>query len=81
MTLVRLAIVASFLVAIGLAFLQPGHQGGALSRLEGQLLDLRFLVRGAVEPPQDIVILAIDDLALAQTQAFPPAAQRDCAGD
>ena len=71
MTSVRLALIASFCVAVGLALFQPGQQGRALSRLEGQLLDVRFLVRGAVEPPQDIVILAIDDFALEQAQAFP----------
>ncbi|MEP6067274.1 MAG: CHASE2 domain-containing protein [Paracoccaceae bacterium] len=71
MTRVRLAIVASFCFATCLAFLQIGNQGGALSRLEGQLLDLRFALRGEIAAPQDIVILAIDDAALEKAQAFP----------
>lgn len=71
MTPVRLAIIASFCFAICLAFLQLGNQGGALSRLEGQLLDIRFWVRGEIAPPHDIAILAIDDVALDQAQAFP----------
>lgn len=64
-------MIASFFFAMCLSFFQLGDQGGALSRLEGQLLDLRFSFRGELDPPEDITILAIDNLALEQAQAFP----------
>lgn len=71
MSPIRLALIASICLAICLAFLQTGQQGGALSRLEGQFLDLRFALRGEIDPPEDILILAIDDVALEKAQAFP----------
>jgi adenylate cyclase len=70
-TSVRLAIAGSVCFAIVLSLLQLGDQGNALSRFEGQLLDIRFALRGELPPPDDIAILAIDDLSLDQAQAFP----------
>ncbi|WP_162798440.1 CHASE2 domain-containing protein [Sulfitobacter sp. SK012] len=71
MTPIRRAIVASFYFAIVFAWLQPGNQGGALSRFEGRLLDIRFTLRGERPSPADVIILAIDDAAFEKAQTFP----------
>ncbi|MCG8406894.1 MAG: CHASE2 domain-containing protein, partial [Phycisphaerales bacterium] len=53
------------LLACAVSFWYPGDRGGQLAGIEGQLLNLRYELRGPREPPGEIVIIAIDDAALA----------------
>lgn len=61
------------LLACAVSFWYPGERGGQLSGIEGQLLNLRYELRGPRQPPNEIVIIAIDDAALAdQSDATLP---------
>ncbi|MEP3277147.1 MAG: adenylate/guanylate cyclase domain-containing protein [Stappiaceae bacterium] len=61
------------LLACAISFWYPGSRGGQLSGIEGQLLNLRYELRGPRIPPEEIVIIAIDDAALAnQSGAILP---------
>ena len=55
----------------GLALLH--WQGGSslLDRLEAPLIDLRFLLQGPHQAPDEITILAIDDRTVQQVGAYP----------
>lgn len=58
--------------AIVLAVWQPGDRPQLGAALEGNLLDLRFRMRGALPPPGTVAIVAFDDRAVNELHAFPP---------
>lgn len=57
-------------VAIGVW--HPGEKRALTAVIEGRLLDLRHVVRGPIEPPDDYAIVAVDDKTLARLKQFPP---------
>lgn len=65
--------IAVLLGALALAIWHPGERGRVGPALEGRLLDLRFAARGPLPPPDTVAIVAFDDRALAEIDAFPPA--------
>jgi len=69
----RVPSIAVLVGALGLAAWHPGARGHVGTGLEGRLLDLRFAVRGPLPPPDTVAIVAFDDRALAEIDAFPPA--------
>lgn len=44
----------------------------ATAKVEGALLDLRFQLRGARPPPENVVIVAVDERAVAEIGAYAP---------
>ena len=69
------AVVLAVLAAAGWgAWLGERHRGGAaspLDRLEAVTLDWRQTLAGPRPPPDDVVIVAIDDAAIAELGGFP----------
>lgn len=65
-----LGIVAAMLGGLFVALL---HLTGndALQRIEGATLDWRFLLRGAIEAPPEVAIIAIDDASLSRSGRWP----------
>lgn len=70
-----LAIAALALVAaLWAGLLGSAHLAGAgspLDRVEAQLADMRLLIAGRREPPQSVVIVAIDDRTVAAERGYP----------
>lgn len=58
--------------ALVIGIWHPGSTRGFWGGVEGRLLDVRFLLRGPVEAPPQIAILAVDDRDLELLGAFPP---------
>ncbi len=50
---------------------RPTAEGNALAGLEDASMDWRFRLRGAIGPPPDVAVLALDDRTLAATGRFP----------
>jgi CHASE2 domain-containing sensor protein len=48
-----------------------GNQWSLPQRLEGQLLDLRFQLRGAEKPRQDIALVLVDESSLQRYGRWP----------
>lgn len=71
MTFKRAACLLTVFVALLVGIWRPSETTEMFAGLEGRLLDLRFAVRGARDPAGDVVILAIDDKALAKFGEFP----------
>jgi adenylate cyclase len=72
----RLAIplIAATLAGLwgaGLAFLHWQGSSSLLERLEAPLVDIRFLLEGPRQAPDNITILAIDDKTVQQVGAYP----------
>jgi adenylate cyclase len=72
----RLAIplIAAALAGLwgaGLAFLHWQGSSSLLERLEAPLVDLRFLLEGPRQAPDNITILAIDDKTVQHVGAYP----------
>jgi adenylate cyclase len=65
-----LGLVATALLGMFMALL---HLTGndALQRIEGATLDWRFLLRGTIEAPAEVVIIAVDDASLASIGRWP----------
>ncbi|WP_300018387.1 CHASE2 domain-containing protein [uncultured Roseobacter sp.] len=63
-----LMIIAAFLWAAMVSAPHVSSRASGLDRLEAALLDIRFSLFGAVSPSPDVVIVAIDDVTLAETQ-------------
>lgn len=63
--------VVALAVGLALSIWHPSGQFAATAALEGRLLDLRHAARGAVAPPPDFAIVAIDDKSLDRLQVFP----------
>jgi len=61
-------VASLVLAALFLGLLQTG---GILSTLSNKTLDELFLLRGAREPCQDIIIIGIDDASLAELGSWP----------
>ncbi|WP_201859975.1 CHASE2 domain-containing protein [Microvirga soli] len=55
----------------GLALLHWQGSSSLLDRLEAPLIDLRFLLQGPRQAPDEITILAIDDRTVQQVGAYP----------
>jgi adenylate cyclase len=64
-----LAVVVATLALIGLRHIPDDPP---LSRLEGTLIDLRFLARGPRPPPQSILVVSIDDADVAEIGMMEP---------
>jgi adenylate cyclase len=64
-----LAILIATLALIALRHVPPDPP---LSGLEGRLIDLRFAARGPQQPPEDIVIVSIDDTDVAEIGMMEP---------
>ncbi len=60
------------LASLLLALWHPGARNAFWQGIEGHLLDARFLWRGPISPPGDVAIVAFDDAAVSQLDAFPP---------
>jgi len=58
-------------LALAALFLGLLQSGGILSTLSNRALDELFILRGAREPSQDIIIIGIDDASLAQLGSWP----------
>jgi len=56
---------------IAIGWWHPGEGPALTAALEGRLLDLRHVLRGPVTPPDEIVIVAIDDKSVEALQRFP----------
>ncbi|MEE4011130.1 adenylate/guanylate cyclase domain-containing protein [Roseibium sp. FZY0029] len=69
--LVALLMLAGAIWAGGLAQSHIGGQASVLDRLETVLLDLRILIKGPREAPQDVVIVAIDDKTVTAVGQYP----------
>lgn len=65
-----LALVVLATLFIGLW--HPGERGTFWQGIEGRLLDVRFALRGPLPPPVGVAIVAFDDAAIAELDAFPP---------
>ena len=63
--LIRAVIAAAVAAALGLAL------SGALDGLDERLVDTRFQIRGTDEPLADVVVVAIDDDAIAKHGPWP----------
>ncbi len=63
-----LMIIAALLWAAMVSAPHVSARASGLDRLEAALLDIRFSLFGAVSPSPDVVIVAIDDVTLAETQ-------------
>lgn len=68
----RAALIATLLGALLIGLWHPGERGPFWQGMEGRLLDARFLLRGPLPPPEGVAIVAFDDAAIAQLDAFPP---------
>jgi adenylate cyclase len=64
------AIALAVSLAVAYAYQRFGETSVATA-IEGQTLTWRFLLRGALQPPGDVAIIAIDDKAVAQAGRFP----------
>ena len=56
---------------IAIGWWHPGEGPALTAALEGRLLDLRHVLRGPVTPPDEIVIVAIDDKSVEALERFP----------
>jgi adenylate cyclase len=68
----RAALAATLLGALLIGLWHPGERGAFWQGIEGRLLDARFLLRGPLPPPEQVVIVAFDDAAIAKLATFPP---------
>jgi len=66
----RIGVAALATLAVALGFLLF-RDGPVASRIEAATLDWRFRIRGPLAAPDDVVILAIDDAAVALAGRFP----------
>jgi adenylate cyclase len=66
-----LACVSSVIWAALVGQVHLHSQEGALARLDSPLLDLRFRLASRPPAPAEVVIVAIDDAAMAAARAFP----------
>jgi len=71
MTQVRNACVVAACITMLMAIWRPTEATELLAGLEGRLLDLRYAVRGPLEPSGSVVVLAIDDVTLERLGGFP----------
>jgi diguanylate cyclase (GGDEF)-like protein/PAS domain S-box-containing protein len=64
-TLLTLALAGAYVASNG------GNRWLVTRQLEGQLLDLRFNLRGAEPPPPDIALVLVDDASLRRFGRWP----------
>jgi adenylate cyclase len=64
-------VVPCLIAGIAIGWWHPGEKSSLTAALEGRLLDLRHVLRGPVQAPDEFVIVAIDDKTVAQLQRFP----------
>jgi adenylate cyclase len=58
-------------VGIAIGWWHPGERSALTAALEGRLLDFRHVLRGPIESPSDILIMAIDDETLGTRTSLP----------
>jgi adenylate cyclase len=63
-------VVLCLIGGIAIGWWHPGEVG-LTAALEGQLLDLRHVVRGPIAPPDGFAIVAIDDKTFGRLKSFP----------
>jgi len=63
--------IPCLIAGIAIGWWYPGQTSAVTAALEGRLLDLRHLLRGPVKPPDEFVIVALDDKTLGRLQRFP----------
>ena len=63
--------ILCLVAGLAIAWWQPGQVEGLTAAFEGQLLDLRHVVRGPAAPPAEFAIVAIDDKTLDRLTRFP----------
>src|ERR1700759_1053267 len=61
---------AALTLALAIAYI-VGNQWPLMQRLEGQLLDLRFHLRGIEAPHQDIALVLVDENSLHRYGRWP----------
>jgi adenylate cyclase len=59
------------IAGIAIGWWHPGENSALTAALEGRLLDLRHVLRGAIKAPDEIVIVAIDDKSADRLQRLP----------
>jgi adenylate cyclase len=69
MTGFKLALAVTMMVAALYYFL--GDSLTLLKKFELQTLDFKFILRGPVEPPDDVVVVAIDDYSIERLGRWP----------
>lgn len=62
----RIAILIVSVATLGLL-----HLGGVIPTLSDKALDTLFLLRGPIQPSEDIVIIGVDEESLAELGAWP----------
>ncbi|MDJ0677312.1 MAG: serine/threonine-protein kinase [Calothrix sp. MO_167.B42] len=68
----RMGFISHLLAAtvVGIGVLAVGYNLGLVKLMESQAQTLFFLLRGSVVPPEDIVILAIDEPSLSISEQY-----------
>jgi adenylate cyclase len=64
----RVAVLTTFVLCLGYL---PASQTAAVQQLEAQLLDVRFRLRPAAPPSDDIVLVVIDDDSIREIGRWP----------
>jgi adenylate cyclase len=59
------------IAGIAIGWWHPGEKSALTAALESRLLDLRHVLRGPVEAPDEFVIIAIDDKTLGPRTSLP----------
>jgi len=67
----RMTLISASLTVAMAAIFMVGGDSPLAQRLEGQLLDLRFQLRGAVAPAADIALIAMDEKSLQRYGRWP----------
>ena len=70
-TLPWYSTILCLIAGVAIGWWHPGESTAITAALEGRLLDLRHVLRGPLEPPQEIAIVAIDDDSVARLERFP----------
>ncbi|MFA3918336.1 CHASE2 domain-containing protein [Ruegeria hyattellae] len=60
------------LLSLLIALWHPGDRSAFWQGVEGRLIDARFYWRGPMARPDGVAIIAFDDAAMSQLEAFPP---------
>jgi adenylate cyclase len=63
--------VLCLIAGIAIGWWHPGERTALTAAFEGRLLDLRHVLRGPVEAPDEFVIVAIDDKTLGARSSLP----------
>jgi adenylate cyclase len=64
-------VIPCLIAGLAIGWWQPGERSALTAALEGRLLDLRHVLRGPIQAPDEIAIVAIDDKSVAALRRFP----------